>query len=230
MKAGNRSIGARDQRNQAILRVVAPHLYNEARSHSVNKLTTSLTEQMRRRHTLKKFIFVLALTAFASVSLACSQDQSNPEAKSTDPPSQTAAEEAGGPESVLRQFLSSMSAGDSDSIKVLALPNDDIAMLWTGDKPSAVVIETMQKFYRTAEIKRLKVGDQFKLPNGKTMVFDASHINDKRQQLSLPGWPLPFILVKTEKLWQVDASPVITARKIAKAAKEKQATNKSSNK
>lgn len=187
-------------------------------------------EDMHILNPRKISICVLALTVFASASLAISQEKSNPETKSADASPKVQAEEEGSPEFVLRKFLISMGSGDADSIKEYSLPDDDIGILLEGEKLPKEAKEQMHTFFRTAPIKRLKVGDKLKLPNGKTVVFDASQINEKQQMLSLSDGPLPFALVKTEKQWKVDPKSLIAARKAAKAAMEKQRAKKATDK
>jgi hypothetical protein len=56
------------------------------------------------------------------------------------------------------------------------------------------------------------------LPGGKKLLLDTSQVNDKRLQVTFNGNLIPFILVKTDKGWKVDAKTIIAARKAAAAA------------
>jgi hypothetical protein len=71
-------------------------------------------------------------------------------------------------------------------------------------------------------LARLQVGDEVKIPGGKTLTLDESHINENRQQLMPAGSPLPMTVARQDGKWKVDASPIIASRKAAAKARAQQ--------
>ena len=174
------------------------------------------------RHLRATTYIMITLTAFGTASRAMSQEKGKVEKEPAGESPSAQVEEKGSPEAVLRTFMIALALGDMDAVKEHSLPNEDVDIFLTDERPPKEAVEQIQQFIGKVRIKRLKVGEQFKFPDGKTKVFEASDINEKRQLLSIPGAPAPFVLVKTEKGWKVDPQVLIAGRKAAKAAQEKQ--------
>jgi hypothetical protein len=71
------------------------------------------------------------------------------------------------------------------------------------------------------KIRRLKPGDEIKLPQGKVAVVPAAEADEDHAVLIPEGSQSPIRLRRVEGHWKVDARPVIAARKAAAAAQQK---------
>ena len=69
-------------------------------------------------------------------------------------------------------------------------------------------------------MKRLKAGDEIKLPGGRTLKIDETRVNKTRQSITAMGSPNPFDVQLIEGKWKVNPQPLIAARKAAKKAME----------
>ena len=66
----------------------------------------------------------------------------------------------------------------------------------------------------------MKVGERLSLPDGKTRVISEEQVNASKMMLTFPDNPVPFVLVKSEDGWRVDATTIIAARKASAGAGE----------
>ncbi|NQU23203.1 MAG: hypothetical protein HQ567_18140 [Candidatus Nealsonbacteria bacterium] len=165
----------------------------------------------------------------ATTSTETTQPMSPPQPTDTDAVSTPASGKNGAsegelsrddPEAVLRAFLVAMTLGDREAGTRLMMPNPDADILWTGERPPPEHLRSAMAFLQSVVFQRLQVGDTVNLPNGITIVFDEGHVNEDRQQITLPKNPVPFTMVRDQGGWRVDAGGVIAARK-AVAALEK---------
>jgi hypothetical protein len=160
---------------------------------------------------------ILLLRYLALSSLLICHGCSSSEQKLATAPSTTETPEvkvqAIGPEDVLRQFLISMATGDQKTLVALTVPTADISVLLPAQPLPSAQQESVTGQLKTATITHLKAGDVFTLPDGRKVQMNDSMVNDSRQQLTMPGSPFPFILVRTDGSWRVDASPLISMRK-----------------
>ncbi len=182
---------------------------------------------MRLYRTRRTFM----LTAFAVLITGCSRQSVDTdeapqtptsEASSLSVPQKSLApiEEVTSPEAVLKQFFIAMLAGDKAGIQQVAIPNDRLDVLISTNQLTPQQIDSMKAQFASMPISRLSVGETVRLPNGKSINYDSSMINDNRQHLTMPGNPLPFDLVKTDGTWKVNAAPIIAARLAAQAAQQ----------
>lgn len=125
------------------------------------------------------------------------------------------------PEYALRQFLNAMLSGDKEGISRTALPHERLDVLVSENQPPQGILAAMKQQMQAAPISRLSVGDTVTLPDGRKLTLDSSWVNENRQQLTMPGNPIPFILVRTDGQWKVDAAPIIAGRLAAKAAEKR---------
>lgn len=158
------------------------------------------------------FCGYLAISSLLLFQGCSSTEQSQPTFPATTEVPQVKVQ-ANNPEDALRQFLISMATGDQTTLVAVTVPTADISILLPAQPLSAAEQEPVIGQLRTAPITRLKVGDVFTLPDGRKVQMNDSMVNDSRQQLTMPGNPFPFILVRTDGLWRVDASPLISMRK-----------------
>lgn len=128
--------------------------------------------------------------------------------------------EAQTPATVLRAFLIALAAGDSAKGNGLIVANPDAEILWQGKAGPLDVFAVSLSL--EAGLQSLKIGDRVELPGGKSVVIDESHVNDNRAEFTMPGNPVPFVVVKSDGQWRVDASTVIAARKAARLASSPQ--------
>lgn len=126
------------------------------------------------------------------------------------------------PEFALRQFLFAMTAGDREQLEQLALPHEDLDVLFARTPLPAGQRRSMEKQLAALPITRLAAGDVIQLPGGQEFTIHAEQVTETRQQLTFPGNPIPFNLVHLEERWRVDAGPVIAASLAAKAARSPQ--------
>lgn len=129
--------------------------------------------------------------------------------------------EAQTPATVLRAFLIALAEGDSAKGGGLIVANPDAEILWQGKAFPPEVFAELSRSLETG-LQPLKIGDRVELPGGKSIVVDESHVNDNRAEFTMPGNPVPFIVVKSDGQWRVDASTVIAARKAARLASSPQ--------
>ena len=142
------------------------------------------------------------------------------EERAPDTPAEQPKKDADTPAVALRQFLTSMTAHDEEKLKSVAMPDDDLDILLEGEKPTAATLARMQLAMTLSPMKRLKVGDEIKLPGGRTLKIDETRVNRTRQSITAMGSPIPFDVQLIEEKWKVNPQPLIAARKAAKKAME----------
>lgn len=142
------------------------------------------------------------------------------EEKAPDTPAQQPKKDENTPEGALTKFLIAMTAHDKDGLKSVAIPHDELDLLFVGEKPTASTLAGFHFALALSPMKRLKVGDEIKLPGGRSLVMDKTRVNETRQALTAIGAPIPFDVLMIDGKWKVDAGPVIAARKAAKKAIE----------
>jgi len=129
--------------------------------------------------------------------------------------SKRSAEGAATPEIALNGFLVAMIDADEAGVRAMALPHPDLSLLWKGQCPPPGQRALMKSMFDAKNFRSLKVGDEVRLPGGKTLVLTADRVNETRQSIAVAHLPIPFIVLKVGKRWKVDASPIIAARKAA---------------
>jgi hypothetical protein len=128
---------------------------------------------------------------------------------------------AGTPEAVLIEFLNAMGEGNRAGIERTAVPHPELWRLWQSPPLTPVQKAMMKAAIVPSAFRRLKVGEVVQLGNGKELKIDANRINDHTLMIASKDMPLPFILVKGDAGWKVDASPMIAGRKAAEAVRER---------
>jgi hypothetical protein len=114
---------------------------------------------------------------------------------------------------IYRDFLVALVKSDKAAVIRLALPNKEMSVLLSdgpipAEHQKAAISQIEANPYRV-----LKVGETFRLPNGRTL--------SPTEEMEKKGWiiiassgdPLPHMLQKTEDGWRVDAGDLIAARK-----------------
>jgi hypothetical protein len=127
----------------------------------------------------------------------------------------------GTPEGVLKEFLTAMVENDAAGVRRTALPDRELSVLWHSEPLTAAQKAIAKAELNPSNFRRLKVGDQVTIPDGRKLVLDENSINDRQQEITMPNAPVPFLLVKVKDEWKVDASPLIAARNAAAAAEER---------
>ncbi len=123
------------------------------------------------------------------------------------------------PEAVLRGFLIAIAERDQETGTQLMLPNPEAEILWQGNWPSLAAAPSAKEYFQSIVFRRLQVGDTVTLPGGRALILDERHVNENRQQITCAENPVPFIMVRGEGGWKVDAGTIIAARKAATAAR-----------
>jgi len=141
--------------------------------------------------------------------------------QSTTKPAATGAAATETPEQVLSAFLTAMLERDDAGIRRTALPDRELSILLNSQPLTATQKAIAKAALNPASFRRLKVGDRITLHGGKTILLDKSRINERRQEITLRGAPLPFILVNVNGEWKVDASALVAARNAAAATRER---------
>ena len=134
------------------------------------------------------------------------------------------AEDAAGPDGVLRRFLVAFLTHDEAEIRATTVENPDLAVLWQSDPLSAIQADVAKQLLSSVTFQHLKVGDEVEVPGAGKRLIDQNQVNDNRQQVTVSGYPDVFALVKAADGWRVDAGPTIIARKALAAAAAPAAT------
>jgi hypothetical protein len=163
-------------------------------------------------------VAVLALIFLFDAQRAATAELAPAPSKSASTRDQPAA---GTPEGVLHEFLIAMGEGDRAGIERTAMPNPELWRVWQSQPLTPVQKAMMKAAIVPSSFRRLKVGDVVRVGNGKKLVLDANRVNDHTVMITSKDMPLPFILVKGDAGWKVDASPMIAGRKAAEAARER---------
>ncbi|MBI3861731.1 MAG: hypothetical protein HY290_07530 [Planctomycetia bacterium] len=101
-----------------------------------------------------------------------------------------------------------MADGDADAIERAILPHPDSACLYGADAKPPPFARNLANL----KLKHLKPGDRVWISLTKSLVLDETYVNDDRAQITAPGAPLPFTVVRVQTEWLVSAAPVIAAR------------------
>ncbi len=129
--------------------------------------------------------------------------------------------DASTPEKALRAFLVAMATKDETTLRAVTLPTDDFAWLLKGQAVPAEHLDEFKRMMAEQPIKTLKVGDEFTLPGNRKFKVPASDIADDKAVLVPEGAPTPTRVRKVDGKWKVDATPIISGRKAAEAARMK---------
>jgi len=81
--------------------------------------------------------------------------------------------------------------------------------------------EAMRTLAMRLTIRRLEPGESVTLPKGQTLTVRPEEVSEDRAILLPEGDFLPVRLRRVEGHWKVDARPIISARKAAAAAQQK---------
>ena len=167
-----------------------------------------------RVHAVYAMVVVAAVVAF-QLSTAVFPGLAAEEEVAERTPATDDAEAA--PEDVLLDFLLAVFACDAEGIARSSVPHPDAIMLTQGQKAPPEVLAEMKK--RLPEsFSRVKLGEQVKLPGGKTVIVDETHVNENRVEIKWGDEPIPFILVREDGAWKVEPGPVVDGRLAAKRA------------
>ncbi len=107
--------------------------------------------------------------------------------------------------------MAATAEGEPVAIERTMLPHPDAALLFAAGKPPPIDATKLAKF----PLKRLKLGDTVTIPRQKPLVLDETYVNDERAQILAEDAPIPFIVVKVQSEWLVNADPVIAGRRAA---------------
>ncbi len=125
------------------------------------------------------------------------------------------------PEDALRSFMVAAVEQDEPALRALTLPDRDLVWLLRGQRAPAEAVEKIRTLAADMKMKRLKPGDQIKLPQGGVVAVGQEEVTEDRAVLLPEGAPLPVRLHRVEGQWKVDAGPIIAGRKAAAAAQQK---------
>jgi hypothetical protein len=159
------------------------------------------------------FCFVVA------ASSARGQQQQAPRADPPQAPAKPAyAQDT--PESAFKSLLVAMAVGDEAALGKLALPDEEFAYLLAGDHIAPDQAEGFRKaVVDKIVLKRLKAGDEVKLPNGQVLKVAPEEVTEDRAVILPQGPPLPLFAYRDKADWKLDARPIIAGRKAADAAR-----------
>lgn len=120
------------------------------------------------------------------------------------------------PEGTLRIFLIGVAVSNADLIKTTTVPlmEDELKLVLGDPKAKRPSLAEAKAQFIDAEIKVLKPGDKFTLPTGKEIVLPAESRPGEEMVLQIVGSPLPFRLHFHQKVWWVDAAPLVRARRV----------------
>ncbi len=123
------------------------------------------------------------------------------------------------PEEAFRTFMIAIVSHDEATLREVTLPAEGFELLLTGKAAPASALGGIKQQLTSRPIRRLKAGDRYPLPPGKSGVVGAEEVGPDRAVLMPEGSPVPTRLEKVKGRWKVDARPVIAARKAAGAAR-----------
>ncbi len=142
-----------------------------------------------------QFLFGLTFVCALAGSM-CASDKTAPSAPET-----------------YQAFLIALVKGDHEVVTKLALPNPDLGLLTSsGPVPAAYQKEAISQI-EASGYRVLKIGETFRLPNGRTIAFTEEMEKQGRVIVVGSRDPLPHLLQKTESGWRVEAGDLIAARK-----------------
>ena len=118
-------------------------------------------------------------------------------------------------------MLLAMAVGDEPALRRLALPDEDFAFLVKGDTSQPIKLDAFRKeVVEKVVLRRLKAGDEVKLPNGRVLkIVPAAVTGDRAVLLPAAPPPLPLFAYRSKEGWMLDARPIIAGRKAADAAR-----------
>jgi hypothetical protein len=130
------------------------------------------------------------------------------------------------PEDALRTFMLALMTQEEAALRMVTLPNADLAWLLKGQPAPPEVVKAASAQFAKLPIKRLKEGERVALPKGKQYVVAAHEVGEDRAVVLPQGAPVPTRLRKVDNHWKVAADPFIAARKAADAAMKKAEADK----
>ncbi len=125
------------------------------------------------------------------------------------------------PEDALRNFMVAFVQQDEAALRAITLPDPDFDWLLRGQRPPTEAVEEMRTLAMRLTIRRLEPGESVTLPKGQTLTVRPEEVSEDRAILLPEGDFLPVRLRRVEGHWKVDARPIISARKAAAAAQQK---------
>ena len=124
------------------------------------------------------------------------------------------------PEEAIVQFMLALMKGDKAGIDKSIVPNPESSILSEGEHPPENAVPILEAELRLAPYKRLQAGESFSFGKGRTHVILPAEITEDRLLIDQAGVPIPFVLVRSNGVWKVDAGPIIAGRKAAAAARK----------
>ncbi len=115
------------------------------------------------------------------------------------------------PVEVCRQFQIALALKDEATIRRLALPDPNLAVLWQGEKPDIEQLNAVYLSYKELKIVQLQPGETFSV-GGHELTVTSQMANGTRALVRrlIPGRdepPLPMVRAKGR--WRMDARPFI---------------------
>jgi len=117
------------------------------------------------------------------------------------------------PEDALRTFLVALAAHDEATLRAVTLPHAEFDLLLKGPSAQPEQVVLLKARLEETPMKRLRVGDPVKMPDGESRVIKPTDVGEGRVVLWPAGAPLPSRLEEVGGHWKVFAAPFIAARK-----------------
>lgn len=133
--------------------------------------------------------------------------------KQTTPKTDPTADDLKEAETVLRAFVLALTLVDRDAAKPLMVATTDDDILWKAARPPEFSVASIEKAVEDIQFQSLQVGDAITLPGGREAKLTSRHVGDGKLMLTWAGNPIPFMIVKTEDGWHIDARSIVAARK-----------------
>jgi hypothetical protein len=130
------------------------------------------------------------------------------------------------PEDAFRTFMMAIITHDEAALRVITLPNPDLAWLLKGPVAPPEAVKDASAMFAKLPIKRLKAGDIFTPPTGKAQTVTAGEVGEDKAVLVPEGTPIPIRCKNVEGHWKVETAPLIAGSKAADAARKKAAAKK----
>jgi len=126
------------------------------------------------------------------------------------------------PEGTLRVLVIAMQVDDTPLIQSLAGPltKDDLELLQSTERPTLSKELQLQQG-AALKIRHLQPGDMLRTADGSVHPLSPDEVNAMSLVLQIESIPTPLRVFKRDDRWQVDVTPLLTARRAERIARPK---------
>jgi hypothetical protein len=111
------------------------------------------------------------------------------------------------PEDAIRTFMVAAVAHDDAALREITVPGTDVSLFLQGRPPAPEAVKQVQSALAKAKIRRLRPGEQIRLPQGETYVVHPAEVTADRMLLFAEGSKGPAQVRKIDGRWKVYLGP-----------------------